>query len=72
MGLSADQVRQVFGDQSLGAIASQLGMSQGEASSAMAQILPELVNQITPQGQIPDDHQDVLSKALSALCGASS
>ena len=69
MGISPDQVRQVFGDGSLGSIASQLGMSHGEASSVMAQILPELINHITPQGRIPDDHQDVFSKALAALCG---
>jgi uncharacterized protein YidB (DUF937 family) len=41
MAVSADQLHQVFGGPALGNVASQLGMPQGQANSAMAQILPE-------------------------------
>src|SRR5262249_55256847 len=69
MAISGDHVQQVFGAPALGGIASQLGLSQGQASSAIAQILPELVNQMTPQGQVPTNHQDLLSKGLALLTG---
>ena len=70
MSVSGDQVQQVFGDSALGSIASQLGVSQGQASSAMAQILPELINQFTPGGQLPANHDDLISQGLSLLRGA--
>jgi uncharacterized protein YidB (DUF937 family) len=69
IGISGDQLQQVFGGSSIGNIASQLGMSNGQASSAMAQILPELINQLTPNGQVPSDHGDLISKGLAMLTG---
>lgn len=69
MPISPDQLQQVFGSSAIGNIASQLGVSHGQAGSAMAQILPELINQLTPQGQIPTDHGDLISKGLSMLSG---
>jgi uncharacterized protein YidB (DUF937 family) len=35
----------------------------------MAQLLPELINQLTPQGQVPEDHNDLLNQALTRLRG---
>lgn len=67
MGISPDQVQQVFGNDALSNVASQLGMSHGQTSAAMAQILPELVNQLTPTGKLPDNHGDLISQALSML-----
>ena len=67
MAVSGDQLHQVFGGSALGNIASQLGMPQGQANSAMAQILPELINQLTPNGQLPDNAGDLLSRGLSML-----
>jgi uncharacterized protein YidB (DUF937 family) len=69
MALSGDQLQQVLGGSAVSNIASQLGMSNGQASSAMAQILPELVNQLTPGGQLPDDSTDILSRGLAMLRG---
>jgi uncharacterized protein YidB (DUF937 family) len=70
MPISGDQVQQVFGDSSMASVASQLGQSPGQASSLMAQLLPELINHLTPQGQIPQDHEDIISSALGMLRGA--
>jgi uncharacterized protein YidB (DUF937 family) len=67
MAVSGDQLQQVFGGSTLGNIASQLGMQQGHANSAMAQILPELINQLTPGGQVPDNAGDLISRGLSAF-----
>ena len=65
--VSADQMSQVFGNAGLGNLAAQLGTSHGEAGSILSQILPELVNQLTPNGQVPANHNDLLSQGLSAL-----
>ena len=51
MNISPNQLEQVFGSGALSDIASKLGMSQDQAGSAMSQVLPELINQLTPQGQ---------------------
>jgi len=69
-GITADQLSQVFGSGALGQIAAQLGMDQGQASGAMAQLLPEVVNHLTPQGQVTADSHDMLSQALSMLRGS--
>jgi len=65
--VSADQISQVFGNAGLGNLAAQLGTSQGQAGSILSQVLPELVNQLTPNGQVPDNHNDLLSQGLAAL-----
>lgn len=66
-GISAEQIQQVFGGSGLGNVASQLGLSQGQASSAMAQILPELINQLTPRGHVPEDHGNLIAQGLDLL-----
>lgn len=69
MSLAPEQLQQVFGPQALGQLAAQLGLSQGDTSSAVSQVLPELINQFSPQGQLPDDHDDLLSQGLEMLRG---
>jgi len=66
-GVTPDQMHQVFGGSALGNLATQLGTSNGQAGSLLAQILPELVNQLTPNGQVPDNHGDLISQALTML-----
>jgi uncharacterized protein YidB (DUF937 family) len=68
-GISGDQLTTVFGSGAVGQVASQLGMDQGQASGAVAQLLPEVINQLTPQGQVTSDSGDLLSQALSMLRG---
>ena len=53
MPVSADQLSNVFGSDMLGQIASQLGVSHGEAAGQLSQMLPEVVNHLTPHGQAP-------------------
>ena len=69
--VSADQLQQIFGASALGNVASQLGMTSNQAGSAMARILPELINQLTPEGTIPEDHSDLLAKGQAMLRGGS-
>lgn len=67
LGISEQQVQQVFGNSALGNMASQFGIPQGQMGNVLAQLLPEIVNQMTPQGQVPNDEQDILTQALGML-----
>jgi uncharacterized protein YidB (DUF937 family) len=53
--VSGDQVSEVFGQDKIAAMANQLGMSQGDVSGGLAQILPQLINHVTPDGKMPQD-----------------
>jgi len=67
MNISPNQLEQVFGSGALSDIASKLGMSQDQAGSAMSQMLPELINQLTPQGQVTPDSENSVAEGLDAL-----
>jgi uncharacterized protein YidB (DUF937 family) len=67
MPISGNQLQEVLGSGSIGQIAQQLGLSHGDASSGLAQVLPQLIDGMTPKGQVPGDHADILQQALSAL-----
>jgi uncharacterized protein YidB (DUF937 family) len=51
--ISGDQLMQVLGSGQIGQIASQLGLSHGDAAGQLAQVLPGLIDQLTPHGQAP-------------------
>lgn len=57
--ISAEQLQQALGGDQLGNIAQQLGMSQGDASSGLASLLPQLIDTLTPQGAVPKDGLDL-------------
>ena len=57
----------VLGPDVLGQFARQAGIGHGDASSVLASILPELVNQMTPQGQVP--HGNALDSTIGSLLG---
>ncbi|MCA1481670.1 YidB family protein, partial [Bradyrhizobium sp. NBAIM08] len=46
-------------------IAQQLGVSEDEAAEAVAQVLPDVVDQATPAGELPDD--DELDRTFGRL-----
>jgi uncharacterized protein YidB (DUF937 family) len=68
--ISAEQLQQVFGAPGLERVAAPLNMSAAEAGETMAQLLPELVNQFTPGGQLPPNHADLVAKAMAMLSNA--
>jgi len=51
--ISADQLQAVLGSGNLGAIAQQLGLSHGEAAEQLSRVLPQVVDRMTPDGQVP-------------------
>ena len=59
--LSADEVKGVVGDDVVRQVAEQAGVSEDEAAGALAQVVPQVVNGLTPNGQVPaDDDLDQL------------
>jgi uncharacterized protein YidB (DUF937 family) len=52
--ISPDVIGQVFGGGALSRIARQAGISEAEASQGLSQILPEVVDRLTPNGSVPD------------------
>lgn len=66
--VSADQLQSALGGGGgglLAQLAQQAGMSHGDAASGLSQILPGLVDKLTPDGQIPQ--QDSLDKLLGSF-----
>jgi uncharacterized protein YidB (DUF937 family) len=51
--ISAHQVSQVLGSDTIAQFAQQAGLSHGEAPSALAALLPAVIDQLTPQGEVP-------------------
>ena len=70
MPLPANAIEQVFGRNGLAEIARRTGLSEGDASRGLSQLLPEVVDRVTPEGQIPQADALVASvEALSRRCG---
>jgi len=65
--ISADQITQALGGSQLGDLAKQAGLSPENASSLLANVLPGLVDSLTPNGKMPEG--DMLQQALSMFKG---
>ncbi len=70
--VSADQLASVLGNDKVQAMAQQLGLNPQELSSQLAHLLPQVVDHLTPQGQLPSGgalQPDALQGALGGLLG---
>lgn len=65
--VSPDQVASAMPDE-VGAIAQQAGLDPAQVSQGLAQLLPGLVNTVTPDGAVPSSPQE-LEQILSQLPG---
>jgi uncharacterized protein YidB (DUF937 family) len=65
--ISGSALQEVLGSGAIGQIAQQLGLSHGEAAGGLAQMLPQIVDKFTPQGQVPDNDNDMVAQALALL-----
>lgn len=52
--ISPSQLEGVLGSDMLGQLAGKLGMSAGDASAQLSQWLPQAVDQLTPNGKLPE------------------
>jgi uncharacterized protein YidB (DUF937 family) len=67
--VSADQLAQVLGGERIGDLSRQLGLNTGDLLGQMAQLLPQVVDQLTPQGRIPQGDIQGMSGDLGSLLG---
>ena len=51
--VSGEQVTSALGSSTVADMAGKLGLNSGEVAGQLSQLLPLLVNQLTPQGQAP-------------------
>ena len=65
--ITATQVTDVIGHNTVADMAKKLGLDPGIAGGALASMLPELVNQLTPEGKVPANSGDLLSQGLEML-----
>ncbi|HME93878.1 MAG TPA: YidB family protein [Methylomirabilota bacterium] len=60
-----DAMAQIFGQDGLQQISRHAGLSEEETSRGLSQLLPEVVDRVTPGGQVPDF--DSLSTSVDDL-----
>jgi uncharacterized protein YidB (DUF937 family) len=65
MPISADAIGKVFGSDAIAKIAQHAGVSESDASAGLSKLLPEVVDKLTPNGQLPDMSQ--LAASVEAL-----
>jgi uncharacterized protein YidB (DUF937 family) len=67
--ISADQISSALGSGALGDIARQLGIDPAQASGQLAQVLPGLIDQLTPHGALPEGGLGNANDLMSMLGG---
>lgn len=65
--ISPDQLQNVLGSDVLGGIASKLGLNVNDLSSQLSNLLPGVVDKLTPEGKVPEG--DIMSRASDLLGG---
>jgi uncharacterized protein YidB (DUF937 family) len=63
--VSGPEVRQALGDQEVDRIAQDAGLSRDEASDKIAKVLPQTVDELSPEGRLPS--QDELKATLGSF-----
>ena len=66
--ISAEQMQSVLGGSSLGNLVSQLGLNSSEASGSLAAMLPQLIDSLTPNGEVPQGG-DLMAQGMEMLKG---
>lgn len=65
--ISPEQLQSVLGSGQIGQIAQQLGLSSQEVSGQLSALLPQVIDGVTPNGQVPEG--DAMQNALGMLSG---
>jgi uncharacterized protein YidB (DUF937 family) len=65
--ISPEQISAVLGNGQLAEIAGKFGISPEVLSSQLAEHLPGVVDKLTPDGALPTNEGDMLSKVLGML-----
>lgn len=66
--VSPEQIKSVLGGGQLGQIAGQLGMNESQAAGGLADLLPQVIDKLTPNGQLPQS-DDLMAQGMALLKG---
>ena len=66
--IAPDQLHHALGAEQVAQIAQQHGLDASQVTTALAALLPQVINHVTPQGQIP--HSNDLQGMLTGLLGS--
>jgi uncharacterized protein YidB (DUF937 family) len=65
--IAPDALQQVLGSGALEGLAAKLGVSHGDAAGGLASVLPQLIDQLTPQGRVVESQNDPVAQLLASL-----
>ena len=65
--VTPQQIQQGLGSDAIKQLAAKAGISPEEVTSHLTQVLPQVVDKLTPEGQVPQG--DLMSKGMEMLKG---
>jgi len=65
--VSAEQLQGAFGADQMSQMAERMGLSTGDLGAQLSQMLPQAVDRLTPQGQLPEGGLGDLGSLLGSL-----
>jgi uncharacterized protein YidB (DUF937 family) len=65
--ISGDQLQSVFGKDKIGQFAGKVGMDNNAFTNQLSNLLPQVVDKLTPEGKVPEG--DIMSKGMDLLGG---
>ena len=65
--ISPEQIKSALGQDKISNLASKLGMDQGALTSQLSNLLPDVVDKLTPEGKVSEE--DILGKGMDMLGG---
>jgi uncharacterized protein YidB (DUF937 family) len=66
--ISAEQIQQVLGSSYVQELAAKMGINTADVAGSLASLLPQVVDKLTPDGQLPGDNK-LLEAGLAGLKG---
>ena len=65
--ISAEQITQVLGNDTVAGIAAKLGMDSSDISNKIAEYLPQVIDKMTPDGEVNASSGNLLNAVLGML-----
>jgi uncharacterized protein YidB (DUF937 family) len=65
-GLTAEQVEQAVGADNIAELSARTGLSRGELLERLSTRIPEGVDQLTPEGRLPADDDEIVRRVAPA------
>ena len=65
--VSGDQLHNILGKDTIGQLASKVGMDNHSFTSQLSNLLPQVVDKLTPEGKVPEG--DITNKGMDLLGG---